>query len=368
MTDLWTDESTSTRGRGRRRRRQRRGGGAFAVLLSLLVIAAVLGGGAYLVMSLSGKVKNAFNSTAADYPGPGTGAVTYQVKPGDTLAAIGRGLKQAGVVKSVDAFTAAAAADPRSSRLQPGYYPLKKQMTAADALEVLLDPSARILARVTLPEGLRLDETLKRLATGTKLPLAKFEAALKQPAALGLPAYAKGRAEGFLFPATYEFAPKATPAQMLAELVTRFKVADKALNLSAGPRPAYEIVIIASIVEAEARRSQDFPKVARVIYNRLAKGMPLQMDSTVNYALKADKTIVTLEDLGVNSPYNTYKRTGLPPGPIGSPGEQALKAALAPAAGDWLYFVTTNPSTGETKFTADYQEFLKFKAELQSNQ
>jgi peptidoglycan lytic transglycosylase G len=364
MTDLWTDqEHAAGRTGGRRRRhRRRRGGGAFAVILSLLLVAAIVGGGAYLVLGLGSRIKDAFSSTAADYPGPGTGNVIYQVHEGDTLTVVGRGLKAAGVVESVDAFMAAAKANPDSTRLQPGYYSLKKQMKAADALTVLLDPSARILARVTLPEGLRLDETLKTLAKGTKLPLAKFEAALKDPKALGLPAYAKGNAEGFLFPATYEFGPQDTPAQMLAELVRRYGVAEQKLNLTAGSQPPYQLVTIASIVEAEARRPEDYPKVARVIYNRLAAGMPLQMDSTVNYALKADKTIVTLQDLGVSSPYNTYKHTGLPPGPIDSPGEAALNAALHPAPGDWLYFITVDGSTGETKFTNSYQEFLQLKA------
>src|SRR4029079_16172244 len=112
-----------------------------------------------------------------------------------------------------------------------------------------------------------------------------------------------------------------------------------------------EIVIIASLVEAEARNSADFGKVARVVYNRLEQGMPLQFDSTVNYALKADKEIVTYEDLGADSPYNTYKNTGLPTAPLNSPGGAAMTAAVNPTDGDWLYFVTTDPEAGTTKFT-----------------
>ena len=362
MTDLWTDDQPATRA-GRRRKRKRRGGGAFAVILSLLVVAAIIVGGAYVAMGLGGRIKDAFGGgSAPDYPGPGTGSVVYQVHSGDTLTVVGRGLKAAGVVESVDAFMVAARANPDSQSLQPGYYELKKHMKAADALTVLLDPSARIQARVTLPEGLRLDETLKTLAKGTNHPLAQFEAALKDPSALGLPAYAKGNAEGFLFPATYEFGPQDTPAQMLAKLVARYHQSEQSLALTTASRPPLELLTIASIVEAEARRAEDYPKVARVIYNRLAAGMPLQMDSTVNYALKADKTIVTLKDLGVDSPYNTYKHTGLPPGPIGSPGDQALEAALHPADGNWLYFITVDGATGDTKFTADYQEFLRLKA------
>jgi UPF0755 protein len=133
-------------------------------------------------------------------------------------------------------------------------------------------------------------------------------------------------------------------------------------------RTAYEIVIIASLVEAEARDAEDFGKVARVVYNRLDQGMALQFDSTVNYALNADKEIVSNQDLGVDSPYNTYKNQGLPPGPIDSPGLAALQAAVNPTPGNWLYFVTTNPKTGETKFTDSYAQFLKYKDELKSNQ
>jgi UPF0755 protein len=105
-----------------------------------------------------------------------------------------------------------------------------------------------------------------------------------------------------------------------------------------------------------------------VIENRLAAGMPLQLDATVNYALRADKTLITYRDLTVTSAYNTYRHTGLPPGPIDSPGLAAMRAAADPPPGDWLYFVTVNPATGETKFTASYAEFLRFKAELDAHQ
>ncbi len=156
--------------------------------------------------------------------------------------------------------------------------------------------------------------------------------------------------EGFLFPATYDVAPDATAESTLKQLFKAYDTAADKAGVTRTNRTPYEIVIIASLVEAEARHAEDYGKVARVVYNRLEKGMPLQFDSTVNYALNADKQIVTNQDLGVDSPYNTYKNTGLPPGPINSPGLAALQAAVNPTAGDWLYFVTTNPKTGETKF------------------
>jgi UPF0755 protein len=130
-----------------------------------------------------------------------------------------------------------------------------------------------------------------------------------------------------------------------------------------------QAIIVASLVQAEGRRSQDFPKIARVIYNRLNLGMSLQLDSTVMYALNKYGIRATAAQTKVNSPYNTYKYTGLPPGPIDSPGDTAIKAALHPSAGhrDWLYFVTVNPKTGLTKFTSSITQFRAWEAELNAN-
>lgn len=370
MTDLsvWTEDTRPpTRRRRRRKKKDRKGG--LAVALAIVLVLLVVGGGAAAVLGAGSKLKGVLHSTnAADYPGPGDGSVQIQVVQGQSVADVGRTLKAKSVIKSVDAFLQVANADPDSSSLQPGFYAMQLHMRASDALATLLDPSARIQARVTLPEGLRLDETLKRLATKAKLPIKDLERELKTAGSLGLPGYAKANAEGFLFPATYDVPPDATAASVLKQLFASYNRAADQAGVSRTNRTPYEIVVIASLVEAEARNAGDFAKVARVVYNRLDQGMPLQFDSTVNYALNADKQIVTNQDLGVNSPYNTYKHTGLPPGPINSPGLAAMKAAVNPAPGNWLYFVTTNPKTGETKFTADYNEFIRFKNELRSNQ
>jgi UPF0755 protein len=371
MTDLsvWSEEKARPR-RRRRRRKTNRGKNAFAVIIALLLVVGVLGGGAVLALGGVAKVKDALSSSSApDYPGPGEGQVLIEVKTGDTAADLATTLKAEGVVKSTQAFIEAAYANPDSSTLQPGFYQLQRKMPAADALSTVLDPSARVQARVTLPEGLRLDETLQRLAKDTELPIKDYQKALRQRAdELGLPAYAKGNPEGFLYPATYDVQPKATADDVLKELFQAYAVAAEKSGVERTRRSPEEIVIIASLVEAEARNPEDFGKVARVVYNRLEQGMPLQFDSTVNYALKADKEIVTYEDLGADSPYNTYKNTGLPPAPINSPGLAAMTAAVNPTEGDWLYFVTTDPQKGTTKFTGDYQEFLRFKDELKSNQ
>ena len=370
MTDLsvWTEGERPTRPRKRRRKKKDRRGG-FAVALAIVLVLVVVGGGAAVVLGAGSKVKDMFHSTnAADYPGPGSGSVQVEVVAGQSVAVIGRTLKGKDVIKSVDSFLQVANADPDSSKVQPGFYGFKHKMRASDALATLLDPSARIQARVTLPEGLRLDETLKKLSKDAKLPLADLEKQLTSAQSLGLPSYAKTNSEGFLFPATYDVAPDATPASVLKQLFASYAAAADKAGVTRTNRSPYEIVTIASLVEGEARDAGDFGKVSRVVYNRLKQGMPLQFDSTVNYALNADKQIVTNADLGVDSPYNTYKHAGLPPGPINSPGLAALQAAVNPTPGNWLYFITTNPKTGETKFTNSYPQFLKYKDELKSNQ
>jgi UPF0755 protein len=369
MTNLsvWTDEEV--RPPRRRRRKPKKSRSGLAVAVALVAMLAIVGGGAALVFGLGAKVKDALSTSAApDYAGPGQGEVVIEVKPGQTVSEVGATLKKEDVIKSRLAFFQAANANPESSSLQPGFYALQRKMPASDALAALLDPTSRVQAKVTLPEGLRLDETLETLAKGTEIPLKDFKAALEDAGKLGLPDYAEGNPEGFLYPATYDVPPNATAESVLEQLFDAYAVAADEAGVERTPRSPEELVIIASLIEAEARLDEDFGKVARVVYNRLEAGMPLQFDSTVNYALKADKEIVTYEDLGEDSPYNTYQNTGLPPAPINSPGLRAMTAAVNPPDGDWLYFVTTNPQDGTTKFTGDYDEFLRFKAELKSNQ
>lgn len=307
---------------------------------------------------------------APDFSGRGHGSVVVEVHAGDTATDIGSTLHEAGVVSSVEAFTAAARADERSLGIQPGFYQLRLEMSAADALDLLLDPSARVENEVVLPEGLRVDQVVDRLVEATGLPAEQFEAVLADPAPLHLPAYAEGSAEGFLFPATYQFRPDATAAEMLRAMVDRFRQAAGDVDLvrraeAAGHTPR-EIVTIASLVQAEVAEA-DFGKAARVVENRLDAGMPLQFDSTVNFALRSSDLTLDNEQLAVDSPYNTYKYPGLPPGPINSPGEAALDAALAPPEGSWVYFVAVAPGSDETRFTDSYDVFLQWKAEFYAN-
>jgi UPF0755 protein len=199
----------------------------------------------------------------------------------------------------------------------------------------------------------------------TELKRTDVVEALQYPAVLGLPSYAQNQPEGFLFPATYDVEPGTGAVEALQMMTEKFaeeaSVVDlegraKALGLS-----PYQALVVASLVEAESPRAEDRPKVARVVLNRLAKGMPLQFDSTINYVREERKARLSLADIGVDSPYNTYRNRGLPPTPINSPGRQSLEAALSPAAGDWIYFVAIDKQ-GRSFFTSSYQEFLAAKA------
>jgi len=199
---------------------------------------------------------------------------------------------------------------------------------------------------------------------------------VKSPAKLKLPRYAEGRVEGFLFPARYDVNKKMTPDQALGQMVQRFGEETAGLDLEAkaealGITP-YQAVIVASLVQAEARHPEDFGKVSRVIYNRLNSRLQverrLEFDSTINYAKNTSTLTLTNKQIErFDSPYNTYTHAGLPPTPIGNPGKAALEAALSPTPGNWRYFVTVNPKTGETRFTDDYQQFLRWKAEFKRN-
>jgi UPF0755 protein len=353
---------------GRRRRKRSRLPGCLAVLVSLAI---VLGGVYYVATRGYDAIAERFASPE-DFSGPGQGTVIFEVKAGDSIAEMGRGLKADGVVASVEAFTEEAAADPDSTGIQVGSYKMKKRMSASDALEILMDPDNIMKNTVTIPEGLRVEDITALLAEHTDYKQAQFDKVLDNPGALALPDYADGNPEGYLFPSTYDFGPKETPKGMLTQMVDRWEQAASEANLESaaadlGYTPA-ELMTVASLVESEAARDQDRAKVARVIYNRLegdeTNGL-LQIDATVNYAADQELGAVpTTEDLEIDSPYNTYKNPGLPPTPIEAPGDAAIEAAAHPAEGDWYYYVTVNLRTGETKFAESYDEFLGYKDEL----
>ena len=223
--------------------------------------------------------------------------------------------------------------------------------------------------KVTIPEGLRLSQIVAYLGAKSGISASAYQAILKNPAQLHLPTYANGKPEGYLFPATYDVVPHESALGVLSGMVQQFDAEAAQLNLATAARHVHlsegQVIIMASLVEAEGGRLTDYPKIARVIYNRIAQDIPLQLDSTVLYGLNKYGIIASDAELTSTSRYNTYKYKGLPPGPIDSPGAAAIQAVLNPAPGNWIYFVTVNPKTGETLFTASQAQFAQYRAELQ---
>jgi len=207
---------------------------------------------------------------------------------------------------------------------------------------------------VTLPEGLTVERTLARIAEETGRPVEEYQAAAADTVTLGLPAYANGQLEGFLFPATYDVEPDTAPADVLRQMVTRSTEVLTGLGIAEADR--LTVVTKASLVQAEAGSVEDMAKVARVLENRIADGMALQLDTTVNYANGKGGITTTVDDRANPSPYNTYLHPGLPPGAINNPGEDALRAVLEPAPGDWRFFVVVDPDSGDTRFAATKAE------------
>ncbi len=307
-------------------------------------------------------------ASAPDFEGPGTGEVVYQVEDGSTSAQIGRDLKEAGVVASVDAFTEAARLEEDSRNIQVGYYQLQEKMKASDALDVLVDPANLVQALVTVPEGARVRQVVDSIAKNTDIRRRAVVRALADGDAIGLPAEAEGNPEGYLFPATYTVPPKMTAVELISQMVAKTKEVEASLDIETraaalGLTPE-EVLTVASILEYEANKSEDYPRVARVLYNRLDDDMALQLDSTVSYVSgRSGDVWTTSAERDSDSQYNTYRYAGLPPGPIGSPGEETIEAALKPAKGDWLFFVP-DYEADTTRFSVTLAEHNRWVEKL----
>jgi UPF0755 protein len=345
----------------RRRRRRRR----LIVPLVVLLVLGVAGAGAlYGGRSLVSR----FGSTP-DFQGQGTGAVLVRVQPGDTATDIAATLFAQGVVKSEKAFRNAAKDDPRSVSIQPGTYRLHKQMSGVAALALMLDPAARVLSRLTVPEGLTVAATLKLISEKTGLRLADLQAAAKNTA-LDLPAYAKGRLEGFLFPETYDVEPGTSATELLRTMVDMYKAKIDTSGLSARAADVdldpYQLLIVASLVERETQRVEERPKVARVIYNRLERNFFLGVDAAILYGLGKSRGPLTQADLAKPTKYNNRLVKGLPPTPIANPGVASVRGAVDPADGPWLYYVLDSDKSGRHIFTDDPEVFNTAKAKCQA--
>ncbi|WP_255505636.1 endolytic transglycosylase MltG [Mycetocola sp. JXN-3] len=342
------------------KKRRRRG---FVVAgISVLVVAALVGVGALTLGPVIPKLIERISSMEVkDFEGEGTGQITVTIADGDDGTAVARTLFKAGVTASVESFYQLLVGSSSEPVFHPGMYSLRKEMSAQAALNALLKPGNRLEGGLLIREGETGRTILPALAAAIGVPEADVQAAAATPANFGLPADAITM-EGWLFPATYTFPKGTTATQALQTMVDRTK---RALTEAGVPADQYERTLnVASIVQREARATDDFAKVSRVIENRLAAGMKLQMDSTAQYGKgQADGSVwSSAESLKDKNDWNTYERTGLPIGPISNPGDDAIKAAIAPADGDWLFFVTVNLTTGETVFTnnnADHEAAVK---------
>lgn len=342
----------------RKRRKRRRRRSIVIILLTVAIVGGAVAGSYYL--GLAPLIQRL--TAPKDYEGAGTGKVVVKIPDGASGRDIARLLTKDDVVKTEVAFLNAADKDPRAKGLQPGSYGLRKQMSGAAALALMLDPKSKLTLSLTIPEGTRAKDVLAKIAKTLKLKPAALQKAATS-GDIGLPKAANGKLEGFLFPATYTFAPDVTATDVLSAMVKRSTDAFDALGIPAAQLRA--VVIKASIVEAEAGNKKYMGPVARVLDNRLKIGRKLELDSTVSYAVQRFNVTTTPADRASPSRFNTYKYAGLPSGPISNPGEEALKAVLNPTPGRWIFFVTTNPSTGETKFAVDEAGHAANKAEFQ---
>jgi UPF0755 protein len=359
--DLFGSAEPSARPRRKRRRFR-----WLAPWVAVLVILVPLAVGGYYAYSF---YRSKFHPP--DYSGSGTGYIVVQVPSGATPTSLGPKLQGLGVVASSRAFVLAAEHSSNPNGLLPGFYGMHRHMQASLAYALLLNPKDLVQVPVTIPEGFRNSQVVAWLGAKSGISASAYASVLSKPALLHLPSYANGNPEGYLFPATYDVVPHESALQVLTAMVQRFDQEAAAVNLPAAASQAHltvgQVIIMASLVQAEGGRLADYPKIARVIDNRLALGMPLQLDSTVLFGLNTFGILATDQQLQSDSPYNTYRHKGLPPGPIDNPGNAAIQAVLHPASGPWLYFVTVNPKTRETLFTSSAAQFAQFKAELEKN-
>ncbi len=351
-----------TRRRPKGPRKRRRWLGWLVAVVVILGLAA--GAAAYVWINYEEQVRTIMGwELPIDYEGDGTGSVIVTITNGQLGSDVAETLHKAGVTMTTEAFYKLLLTRP-DVQFQPGSYQLKLKMSASAALDALLDPANKVQTRIGFPEGSTVRTVIARLADlseSTGVSREDLEAAAADVASFGLPAGATSL-EGFLFPATYALDPGLTAHQILQIMVA--EMAKRLDAVGVAPEDRVRVLTIASLIQREAgRNEEDFYKVSRVIQNRLAAGMLLQFDSTAHYGYEwkhGERTeggvFSTSEELADDNPYNTYVHAGLPIGPIGAPGDLAIDAALHPADGPWLYFVTVNLDTGETKFTSTIAE------------
>jgi UPF0755 protein len=338
------------------------------VLLVLVVVLAVGAGAVYGYSWLRGNV-NVDQAQQDDYQGTGSDEeVVIEISEGDSGSDIASTLVDKGVIKSAPPFVRLFGTSQEASKIQPGSYRVNTKMSSAAALEALLDPSSQTGLRVTIPEGMRMKDIFERISKTTGIPEKDFEKAAKNYTDYGIPKNRADSPEGYLWPGRYDIPEDASAGDVLTMMWERME--SELDDLGVAPEDREKVLTLASIAEKEARDPDDYGRVVRTLENRLegagdahGKPMKLQLDSTVAYFSGSDSISTTPKQRETDSPYNTYLHEGLPVGPISNPGKATLEAAADPPAGKWLYWVTVDTSTGETKFADTYAEHEKNVAE-----
>ncbi|MDQ0820896.1 UPF0755 protein [Arthrobacter sp. V4I6] len=322
-----------------------------ALVLTLSVFVAAIAVGAQFIKPFLG------GDTVADYPGPGTGEVTITVPPGAGPKSVASELQDKKVVANADAFLKEFAAS--GGALSPGDFSLRHEMKNSDAVAVLLNQDKGKVMYFALNAGLRIGESLQAISEGTGVPVAELKSLSDSPAQFGVPSSSKNL-EGFLAPGEYRF-PLGTPAKDILQELASTTLDELEAQGITDPAKQYDVVTVASIVQAEGGQAE-YGDVAGAIYNRLKPGNTetnglIQSDATVTYGLGIRSFhIDEAQKADTSNPYNTYANTGLPAGPVGSPGKTAIDAAAKPKSNDYLYWVTINLDTKETKFSRTLAE------------
>jgi len=294
--------------------------------------------------------------------------VTVVVENGDTLSGVADKLEEAGVIGSSTIFKLKARLQGGETEIKAGEYQFEPGEDSEEILRTLSSGDSLSIFTITIPEGLTLEQTARVIEEEGGVPAGEFETAARSTDYgydfLDDPSIQT--TEGFLFPKKYEFERGTDAEHIVDRLLRQYAVETENLDLAGAQDrfnlTEYELITVASLIEEESANPEERSLIAGVIYNRIRAGMPLQVDATVQYALGKTKEDLKLDDLEVDSPYNTYKNPGLPPGPIASPGRLSIEDALEPAKTDYLYYVL---EAGGKKhfFTDDYDEFLEAKDE-----
>lgn len=319
-------------------------------VLAVLVVASLVGGVA--VVANFDFIRSEYQKlTALDYEGPGEGEVVVRVEPGEDGLAVTRKLFDAGVIRDVESFYRLLLAS--NPTFYPGSFTLKLRMSNQAALSAITNQANILSFQVTIPEGFRAVQIFSELARVTGIPIEDFWAAASNLSEYDIPEEAP-TIEGYLFPDTYNFDLEVTADDIIAKMVLRMK--QVLADAGVARMDWHTVLTLASITQREAKQEADFYKVARVFDNRVAINMPLETDPTINYSYDGIDMSDKSREEQLAYGYNTYLVRGLPPGPISSPGELAIDATLNPTPGDWLFFVTINLATGETKFSRTLRE------------